>query len=72
MAQVRTLGQVVESTGTVVVPYMEYPQLLGMLLGMLSEGAAPVRKVVINRKEIIKVSSKWCYCCTCHMSPFWG
>jgi hypothetical protein len=40
---VRTLGQVVESTGTVMGPYMEYPQLLagvcawGLGLGWASQ-----------------------------------
>ena len=29
--------QVVESTGVVVMPYMQYPQLLGILLHMLSD-----------------------------------
>lgn len=51
MAQVGTLGQVVESTGCVVTPYLEYPQLLGILLRMLSEGTLAVRR------EVMKVSA---------------
>jgi len=42
----RTLGRVVESTGWVVLPYMEYPQLLGMLLRMLGEGNGEARREV--------------------------
>lgn len=42
--------QVIESTGVVVTPYMEYPQLLGMLLQMLSEGTPQARV------EVLKVS----------------
>ena len=30
--------QVCESTGVVVAPYMDYPQLLGVLLRLLGEG----------------------------------
>ena len=43
--------QVIESTGVVVTPYMEYPQLLGMLLQMLSEGSPQARL------EVLKVRS---------------
>lgn len=42
----RTLGRVVESTGWVVLPYMEYPQLLGMLLRMLGEDGHLARREV--------------------------
>lgn len=42
------LLQVVESTGAVVKPYLEYPQLLAILLRMLNEGTA-------NRTEVLKV-----------------
>lgn len=48
LPQVTTLGQVVESTGSVVVPYLEYPQLLGILLRMLSEGTPVVRREVMK------------------------
>ena len=40
--------QVIESTGVVVTPYMEYPQLLGMLLQMLSEGSPQARVQVLK------------------------
>lgn len=40
--------QVIESTGVVVTPYMEYPQLLGMLLQMLSEGSPQARLEVLK------------------------
>lgn len=43
------VAQVIESTGVVVTPYMEYPQLLGMLLHMLSEGSP------LARMEVLKV-----------------
>lgn len=42
----RTLGRVVESTGFVVAPYMDYPPLLGILLRMLGEGGAATRREV--------------------------
>ena len=42
------LLQVIESTGVVVTPYMEYPQLLGMLLHMLSEGSPHARTEVLK------------------------
>ena len=42
----RTLGRVVESTGFVVSPYMDYPPLLGILLRMLGEGGASTRREV--------------------------
>ena len=45
--------QVVESTGFVVMPYLEYPQLLGVLLRMLSEGAVTVRREVMKVLGII-------------------
>ena len=40
--------QVVESTGVVVMPYLEYPQLLGMLLRLLSEGDQNCRAQVLK------------------------
>ena len=36
-----------------VVPYLEYPQLLGVLLRMLSEGAPGVRREVMKVLGII-------------------
>ncbi|KAI3435635.1 hypothetical protein D9Q98_001694 [Chlorella vulgaris] len=53
LVAVSTLGQVVGSTGFVVVPYLEYPQLLGVLLRMLSEGGPGVRREVIKVLGII-------------------
>ncbi len=35
-----SLGQVVESTGCVMAPYMDFPQLLALLLRMLAEGSS--------------------------------
>lgn len=34
-------SQVCESTGVVIAPYIDYPQLLAVLLRMLGEGAEP-------------------------------
>ena len=48
MAAVRTLAQVVESTGLVVTPYQHYPQLLGILLKMLNEGSTAARRDVMK------------------------
>ena len=42
----RTLGRVIESTGWVVRPYLDYPHLLGVLLRMLGEGNATVRREI--------------------------
>lgn len=53
LVAVSTLGQVVESTGTVVLPYLEYPQLLSILLRMLKEGAPHVRREVMKVLGII-------------------
>lgn len=53
---VRALGQLVQSTGVVMKPYMEYPQLLGVLLRMLHEAqtdAEATRKVVMKVLGII-------------------
>ena len=38
----------VGSTGCVVSPYIEYPQLLGVLLRMLSEGTPSTRREVMK------------------------
>lgn len=36
--------QIVESTGTVMKPYMDFPQLLSLLLRILHEGSPNQRK----------------------------
>jgi len=41
--------QIVESTGTVMSPYMDFPQLLSLLLRILHEGSPQ------QRKEVMKV-----------------
>ncbi|KAK8942075.1 Serine/threonine-protein kinase TOR [Platanthera guangdongensis] len=45
-----TLGQVVQSTGYVISPYNEYPQLLGLLLKLLNGESA-----WSTRREVLKV-----------------
>lgn len=45
-----TLGQVVQSTGFVIAPYNEYPQLLGLLLKLLNGELA-----WSTRREVLKV-----------------
>lgn len=47
---VRTLGQLVQSTGYVITPYVKYPQLLKILLTMLKH-----EESWATRREIIKV-----------------
>ncbi|XP_031383805.1 serine/threonine-protein kinase TOR isoform X3 [Punica granatum] len=47
---VSTLGQVVRSTGYVITPYNEYPQLLGLLLKLLDGELA-----WSTRREVLKV-----------------
>ncbi|KAG9440008.1 hypothetical protein H6P81_020173 [Aristolochia fimbriata] len=47
---VATLGQVVQSTGYVITPYNEYPQLLGLLLKLLNGELA-----WSTRREVLKV-----------------
>ncbi|XP_043711300.1 serine/threonine-protein kinase TOR [Telopea speciosissima] len=47
---VGTLGQVVQSTGYVIAPYIEYPQLLGLLLKLLNGELA-----WSTRREVLKV-----------------
>ncbi|CAI0401157.1 unnamed protein product [Linum tenue] len=47
---VSTLGQVVQSTGYVIAPYNEYPQLLGLLLKLLNG-----ELVWSTRREVLKV-----------------
>ncbi|KAG0471251.1 hypothetical protein HPP92_015797 [Vanilla planifolia] len=45
-----TLGQVVQSTGYVITPYIEYPLLLGLLLKLLNGESA-----WSTRREVLKV-----------------
>lgn len=47
---VTTLGQVVQSTGYVITPYNDYPQLLGLLLKLLNGDL-----VWSTRREVLKV-----------------
>lgn len=47
---VRTLGQIVASTGAVMSPYLDFPQLLAVLLRMLHEGNAQQRKDVMKAR----------------------
>ncbi|WOH04828.1 hypothetical protein DCAR_0624240 [Daucus carota subsp. sativus] len=47
---VATLGQLVQSTGYVITPYNEYPQLLGLLLKLLNGEPA-----WSTRREVLKV-----------------
>ncbi|XP_038877544.1 serine/threonine-protein kinase TOR isoform X2 [Benincasa hispida] len=47
---VSTLGQVVQSTGYVITPYIEYPLLLGLLLKLLNGELA-----WSTRREVLKV-----------------
>lgn len=47
---VATLGHVVQSTGYVIAPYNEYPQLLGLLLKLLNG-----ELVWSTRREVLKV-----------------
>ncbi|ERM95810.1 serine/threonine-protein kinase TOR isoform X2 [Amborella trichopoda] len=49
-AAVATLGQVVQSTGYVITPYNEYPQLLGLLLRLLNGELE-----WSTRREVLKV-----------------
>ena len=50
------LSQVVESTGLVMTPYLEYPQLLSVLLRMLNEGEGSPH----IRREVLKVDALFC------------
>ena len=55
---VRTLGLTVASCGNVMSPYLDFPQLLSVLLRMLHEGSQP------QRREVIKVGDleSWAGC----------
>ena len=46
--------QIVENTGAVMTPYMDFPQLLAVLLRMLHEGTPA------QRKEVMKVGFHSC------------
>ncbi len=48
----KTLGFIVASCGNVMGPYLEYPQLLSVLLRMLHEGHS------VQRREVIKVGGR--------------
>jgi hypothetical protein len=50
-SHVTAIIQVVESTGLVMTPYIEFPQLLGVLLRMLNEGEGSQHV----RREVLKV-----------------
>ena len=45
--------QIVESTGSVMAPYMDFPELLAVLLKMLHEGTAATRREVMKVLGII-------------------
>lgn len=45
--------QIVESTGSVMTPYMDFPELLAVLLKMLHEGTAATRREVMKVLGII-------------------
>lgn len=53
LVAIRTLGKIVESTCAVVNPYMDYPQLLGMLLHMLGDGSAAARREIVRTLGIL-------------------
>ena len=50
---VTTLGQLVGSTGMVIMPFKKYPQLLGVLLHLLHEGSPATRRKVVEVLGII-------------------
>ena len=49
----RTLGRIVESTGSVVKPYLDYPHLLGILLKMLGDGSPAGRREIVRTLGIL-------------------
>lgn len=49
LALALAMAQIVESTGSVMTPYMDFPQLLALLLRMLHEGS------IHDRLPIMKV-----------------
>jgi len=51
---IEALGQLVGSTGAVIVPYVQYPQLMDLLLGMLkSEQLPSIRQSVLRNLGIL-------------------
>jgi FKBP12-rapamycin complex-associated protein len=53
LVAVRTLGQIVQSAGCVMWPYLDFPQLLALLLRLLHEGSAPGKREVMRVLGII-------------------
>lgn len=49
----RTLGRIVESTGSVVTPYLDYPQLLVILLAMLGNATSAERREIVRTLGIL-------------------
>jgi len=49
----RTLGRIVESTGNVVKPYLDYPQLLVILLTMLGNASSAGRREIVRTLGIL-------------------
>ena len=49
----RTLGRIVESTGSVVKPYLDYPQLLVILLTMLGNASSAGRREIVRTLGIL-------------------
>ena len=50
---VSTMGDLIESTGYVVAPYTDYPQLLGVLLKLLNESSFATRHKLIKLLGIL-------------------
>ncbi|GBF92738.1 hypothetical protein Rsub_05107 [Raphidocelis subcapitata] len=48
LVAVRTLGQIVGSAGCVMGPYLDFPQLLALLLRLLHEGGPAARREVMR------------------------
>ena len=48
-----TMGQLIESTGYVIRPFMDHPQLLSLMLRILAEEAGPVRVEVLRTLGIL-------------------
>ena len=53
LVAVRTLGQIAQSAGCVVTPYLDFPQLLALLLRLLHEGNAASRPEVMRVLGIV-------------------
>lgn len=50
---VATLGHVVGSTGVVIAPFTQFPQLLGVLLALLHDGSFNTRRKVVEALGVI-------------------